>query len=132
MKEYKRFTERVGKSISIKETSTNDNRSIWNALERLAELEDKIEDGTIIELPCKVGETVYFLVAQGKLGTINTTGKLIERTVDKIIFNGEKIEICSERKTDDDCILYGYLGDIVFLTKAEAEKKLAELKGGVK
>ena len=25
----------------------------------LAELEDKIENGTLIELPCKVGDTVY-------------------------------------------------------------------------
>lgn len=28
---------------------------------RLAELEDKIENGTLIELPCKVGDTVYDL-----------------------------------------------------------------------
>jgi hypothetical protein len=48
---YKRLTERVGKGISVKETSTNDNKSIWNAIERLAELEDKIENGTLIELP---------------------------------------------------------------------------------
>ena len=51
MKEYKRFTERIGKSICIKETSTNDNKSIWNAIERLAELEDKIENGKLVEIP---------------------------------------------------------------------------------
>ena len=51
MKEYKRLTERAGKGICIKETSTNDNKSIWNAIERLAELEDKIENGTLIEFP---------------------------------------------------------------------------------
>ena len=45
---YKRLTERVGKGICVKETSTNDNKSIWNAIERLAELEDKIENGTLI------------------------------------------------------------------------------------
>ena len=33
-----------------------DNTEIYN---RLAELEDKIEQGTLIELPCKVGDTVY-------------------------------------------------------------------------
>ncbi len=31
----------------------------FNALVRLAELEDKINNGTLIELPCKVGDTVY-------------------------------------------------------------------------
>lgn len=27
---------------------------------RLCDLEDKIENGTLIELPCKVGDTIYF------------------------------------------------------------------------
>lgn len=59
MKKYKRFTERVGKSIAVKGTSTNDNKSIWNAIERLAELEDKIEQGTIKKvIRCK--DCVYF------------------------------------------------------------------------
>ena len=31
----------------------------FNALVRLAELEDKIENGQLLELPCKVGDTVY-------------------------------------------------------------------------
>ena len=47
---YERLTERVGKGISVKETSTSDNRSIWNAIERLAELEDKIERGELVEV----------------------------------------------------------------------------------
>ena len=33
----------------------------FNALVRLAELEDKINNGTLIELPCKVGDTVYYI-----------------------------------------------------------------------
>ena len=45
---YKRLTKRAGKGIAVKETSTNDNRSIWNAIERLAELETAIENGTLI------------------------------------------------------------------------------------
>lgn len=28
---------------------------------RLAELEDKIENGTLVELQCKVGDTVYII-----------------------------------------------------------------------
>ena len=28
---------------------------------RLYDLEDKIENGTLVELPCKVGDTVYFI-----------------------------------------------------------------------
>ncbi len=48
--EYKRITTRVGNSVSVKATSSNDNKSIWNAIERLAELEDKIDNGMLIEL----------------------------------------------------------------------------------
>ena len=32
------------------------NGSVW---ERLAELEDKIEQGTLKEIPCKIGDTLY-------------------------------------------------------------------------
>ena len=31
------------------------------ALTRLGELEDKIENGTLIELPCKVGDKIYII-----------------------------------------------------------------------
>lgn len=40
--EYKRITERVGVGVAVRGTSSNDNRSIWNAIERLAELEKGI------------------------------------------------------------------------------------------
>ena len=33
----------------------------FNALVRLAELEDKIESGYLLESPCMVGDTVYVL-----------------------------------------------------------------------
>lgn len=32
----------------------------YHLLQRLCELEDKIESGTLVELPCKVGDTVRF------------------------------------------------------------------------
>lgn len=35
------------------------NGEVIEKLKRLAELEDKIENGTLIELPCKVGDTIY-------------------------------------------------------------------------
>lgn len=36
-------------------------RTVQEAVNRLAELEDKIENGTLVELPCKVGDTVYVI-----------------------------------------------------------------------
>ena len=128
MKDYKRLTERSGKGICIKETSTNDNMSIWNAIERLAELEDKIENGTLIELPCKVGTTIYHLY---KAGDVITEDK---------VFNYH-FDICSKpcvsfenhfwygTKKRVDTILVEHFGKYWFTDKTEAEEKLKELKG---
>ena len=125
MKEYKRLTERVGKGISVKETATNDNKSIWNAIERLAELEDKIEQGKMLELPCKVGDTMYWLFAS------NIEQKIYECLVTDFTYNIKGLYICLSKKG-----LKGYFyvtpedfGKTVFLTKTEAEQKLKELRG---
>lgn len=78
---YKRLTERVGNGVAIKETSTNDNKSIWNAIERLAELEDKIENGLLIELPCKVGDMVYVIDYYNKIEKVTVLDYTINKKV---------------------------------------------------
>ena len=74
----------------------------------LAELEDKIEQGTLIELPCKVGDIVYAIVFG-----YDDTGCLYH-------FIGTKGFIVSD---------YDLMGKFVFLTREEAEQKLKELEG---
>jgi hypothetical protein len=91
--------------------------SYWaSGLDRLAELEDKIEQGTLIELPCKVGDTVYntdsIRVYQGEIMEISLTPKHFIFTADTVCFDERAI------------------GTRVFLTREEAEKRLEELKGG--
>lgn len=34
---------------------------ISDIIDRLAELEDKIENGTLVELPCKIGTKIYIV-----------------------------------------------------------------------
>ena len=143
---YDRFTERCGKGISIKQTSNSDNRSIFNALEQLAELKDKIEQGTLIELPCKVGDTVY-AVAYKKVGAIREC--IVEDI--RIGYSNEVLVHFNCDNNCDDCFFntwsqdysgewtcYGEWGDgtipfeefgkTVFLTREEAEKRLKELQ----
>lgn len=84
---------------------------------RLAELEDKIEDGRLLELPCKVGDEVYIVAKQG---------------LD--IYAVEKTVICDLWfSADDNCLYpideYGVPLFDVFTTRAEAEATLKELKG---
>lgn len=60
MSKYKRLTERY-----IDEQGINCVRGLaWDGeiLHRLAELEDKIENGTLIEIPCKVGDTATAVI----------------------------------------------------------------------
>jgi hypothetical protein len=126
MKDYNRLTTRVGNSVSVKATSSNDNKSIWNAIERLAELEDKIEQGKMLELPCKVGDTVWEIFYS------KYEERILELEVTQIVMH----ETISYRcKTKTRCLYsYGWVknedfGKTVFLTKAEAEQKLKQLQG---
>lgn len=89
------------------------------ALFRLAELEDKIEAGTLVELPCKVGDEVYIIAKRG---------------LD--IYDVEKIIVADIWYSETDNRLYPITADEcplseIFLTKAEAEAKLKELRGEV-
>lgn len=95
------------------------------AYERLAELEDKIENGTLIELPCKVGDTVYSnerIMFEPVIVKVITTHQSINLPVSYTVFttakDGYGIYLSSDNFNED-----------WFITKAEAKAKLAELKG---
>lgn len=55
---------------------------VCEAIDRLAELEDKIEQGKMIELPCKVGDDVYFVV-QHEEDWVMEIGYVISISIDK-------------------------------------------------
>lgn len=95
---------------------------------KLAELEDKLENGTLIDLPCKVGDTVY---------------SYCERFNCVLAYEVEDIHIDKEQTSyfatafDYSPSCFGeYLDEInftdeqfhktVFLTREEAEKALKE------
>lgn len=120
--EYKRLTKRINGAVTIKNKYGGDTSFIYapanEIAERLAELEDKIEQGTMIKLPCRVGDRVY-VIADG-------------------------IWHCQEvwQFRYDSCGLfvktvgiYPYdfeWGKTVFLTREEAEKRLLELQAETK
>jgi len=73
---------------------------------------DLEEKGLLIELPCKVGDTVYAIVNK----------KIIEDVADRIEIN----HLCKKISTAKHSWLCNF--DNVFLTKEEAEQALAERK----
>ena len=97
-------------------------------INRLAELEDKIENGTLIELPCKVGDTVYWVceLVKNKLEILE--GKIRGLTISQN--STSWFSVIYEYGLTFEHIFKDYWNKTVFLTKAKAEKKLKELRNG--
>ena len=95
---------------------------------RLQELEDKIENGTLIELPCKVGDKVYILGSKVDSDKV----EIFEDIVWEILirqFNHLKVGVVQVHKFGTGRLQLADFNKEWFLTKAEAEAKLKELKG---
>ena len=118
---YERLTERVnkGKVKFILTKGENPIEKFQNALDRLAELEDKIEQGTLIELPCKVGDTVYEVFKEHRPPFIKET------TIEKIVITAKGLRLRLARNSFYETAISS-LGKTVFFTREEAEKKLKE------
>lgn len=80
---------------------------IQQVFKKLADYEDLEDQGLLVRLPCKVGTEVYYI-----LGIPNKMPCVIEKCVFKL--------------SDIDKI-----GESLFLTREEAEKKLEELKNEI-
>lgn len=120
------FEETVGTTKNLMEAEKNMFK--WDVLrhlrdfaetyrEQLKEYQQLEEQGRLLKLPCKVGDTVYVIVGK------NISVQKIQRVT---IDSERKIEFCAKRR---GFALFD-IGKTVFLTKSEAEAKLKELRGG--
>lgn len=101
--------------------------------ERLAELEDKIEQGTLIEFPCKVGDTVYFVDKQNKIIEEFDVSAIEVTLTQYSDGSNNRIEIVEKgtgKRNFDYILFFGWIGNKVFFTREEAEKRLKELQNG--
>ncbi len=90
-------------------------------IDYLGKLEDKIENGTLIELPCKVGDRIWVILGNNIFG----------RKVKSIVIRGDGYTIKTSNINgwkELEPYYNAEFGVIWFLTKAEAEKKLKEIK----
>lgn len=98
-----------------------------SAARKLCDYEDLEEQGLLVRLPCKVGDTVYRVNAGAKQ-------PIIPMTVSEIHFlcykNERAVRFDAIGKEDmgESCYRLEDIGRIVFLTHEEAEKKLEEMK----
>jgi hypothetical protein len=105
---------------------------------RLAELEDLEEQGLLLRLPCKVGDTVYVVTSPFNVFDDieydeNMKDEVYEAYVSSVSFyeSGEQYRIYSKVTNH---FIGAYFrecdfGKTVFFTQAEAEAKLAEMEG---
>ena len=125
MKEYERLTKRNanGEVETVKTPKSSYIQEVyeeWDEINRelklrLAELEDKIEAGTLIEIPCKVGDNAVAII-------------------DTLCYPNA---ICNVKLKDLAYIVEDENGDVtfqhitrIFGTEAEAEKRLEEIRNG--
>lgn len=108
-----------------------------NILTKLADYEDLEEQDRLIKLPCKVGDTVYVVTSPFNVFDDieyeeNMKDEVYESYVSSITFYecGEQYRIYAKATNH---FIGAYFrecdfGKTVFLTKSEAEAKLAEMK----
>lgn len=100
---------------------------IQQVFKKLADYEDLEDQGLLVRLPCKVGDTVYRVNAGAKQ-------PIIPMTVSEIHFlcykNERAVRFDAIGKEDmgESCYRLEDIGKTVFLTREEAEKKLEEMK----
>lgn len=129
--EYGNFVPNRGSELNNPKIAVSYNGKIHGTIiDRLADLEDKIENGTLIELPCKVGDTVYRVMVDKRIkqpyeykvigfwySVDNKCNDLhLGRYIDGVFVSSISVP-------------FSEFNRMLFLTKAEAEAKLKELQG---
>lgn len=123
---------KLSKACNVAFPQTRNYKQIANWLEQLKDYQQLEEQGRLISLPCKVGDTVY---VNGVLGCGEAERYRVIRVDYHSTLGTGRNEFYIEALlcTDPDSSIGFYdkqIGKTVFLTKPEAEAKLKELRGG--
>lgn len=123
MREYKRLTEKTKdcfqydlKDFKHKIGEFGDYDAFFAysmAVKRLGELEEKIENGTLVELPCKVGD--------------NAVAIIDTLCYPNAIYNVKLKDLAYIVEDENGDVTFQHITRI-FGTEAEAEKRLEEMK----
>ena len=121
-------TEECSSDIDLGKDKTIVSQSkLFELINKLAEYEDLEEQGLLLRLPCKVGDTVYAPLPNNEISAWKV------RTIDMgasyfdflLVYAGDDEEFIGERFL----LPINDIGENVFLTREEAERKLKEMEG---
>ena len=91
---------------------------------KLQDLENKIEDGVLVELPCKVGDITYILDYEANNHLEVKFRGITPSVVEAITIVDDGLWIENEHAKYH----ISSVGDLIFLTREEVEKALTERK----
>lgn len=83
---------------------------------KLAVYEDAAEQGLLVKLPCKPGDTIYYVA----------DGKITEKHVIGFLYTNQLYIVTEEFNFNCPAALIGHA---LFITREEAEAKLKEMEG---
>ena len=114
MKRYNRLTTtQVVNGRNIKTITSKGKVTSQDLIDRLYELEDKIENGTLVELPCRVGD--------------NAVAIIDTFAYPNAIYNVKLKDLAYIVEDENGDVTFQHITRI-FGTEAEAEKRLEEMK----
>ena len=105
------------------------------AMEKLADYEDAEEQGLLLRLPCKFGDTVYKIPSKVNydLNVLNghQENNRVYRQVVRAVHISQRGYYLETEATDitDEILVDKFYGETWFLTREEAEAKLKEMGG---
>ena len=110
-----------------------DNCEITTSIcEKLGKYEDLEEQGRLIKLPCKLGDTVWQIMVVGVQGK-NIKYGIFKAVVTTISVDYQMNFLLSTITEDEERyrneVTSTAIGETMFFTKSEAEAKLKELRG---
>ena len=129
-----RLTKRIGNSVAYSDFNSNHSDGCYemmdNCLQKLADYEDKQEQGFLRELPCSVNDEFWVIAySDRKVTHVRCTGYCIQEDVK----NGRKEAYVWIDSLENDRDYWKLSFDDFkiqcFTTEAEAEEALARMKG---
>lgn len=130
MSEYVRLTKRncAGYVVPAKPIMSGYSIQVAELVERLAELEDKIEAGTLVTVPYAIGQEVYWVYKKGCFDVEKVRVSLIT------IKHDGSVDIRLNHYNDDgsyrSCFKYDPKYYELFDNEVDAKKRLEEIKNG--
>ena len=127
MKRYNRLTTtQVVNGRNIKTITSKCKVTIQDLIDRLGELEEKIENGTLVAVPYAIGQEVYWVDKKGYFDVEKVKVSLITIKHDGSV----DIRLNHYRAGGNysGCFKYDPKHDELFDNEAEAEKRLEEIR----